>query len=236
MNIVMPAAGLGTRMHSGVPKHLIPIHGIPMFHHALMTFHPDIYALGDVHVIVREEHVSATQELLPDARIQVHGIPSLTTGPAMTLMMLRHIIDNEDALLTLNCDQIFHWDGQHRIHAMMSWDAGVFVTPSTSPSCSYVQMDDAGCAMQFAEKKVISPWALTGVHYWKHGCDFVASCRAMVDAKELVNNEHYISMTYNYLLHRRCIHPIIIPEHETILVGTHQELQRYASQTINGIS
>ncbi len=86
--------------------------------------------------------------------------------------------------------------------------------------------------MQFAEKQVISHLALSGVHYWNHGKDFISSCKKMLADDVRVNNEHYISMTYNYLLDDVCVGVVETPAEEITLLGTEQELLAYESRTI----
>ena len=229
MNIIMPMAGLGSRMNRDIPKHLIPVNHRPMFLEALHTFHPD-WMQHQVVLVMREEHLEATRPFLTD-NMNVVVTQHVTSGPAATVLLAEHYI-TDDALFTLNCDQVFMWNGASRISEMMHLQAGVFVFPSMDAKCSFVQLNDAGCAMQFAEKQVISNLALSGVHYWKHGTDFIRSCKNMMADDVRVNNEHYISMTYNYLLDEMCVGVVKTPVEEITLLGTEQELLTYESRTI----
>jgi dTDP-glucose pyrophosphorylase len=229
MNIIMPMAGLGSRMNRNIPKHLTSVNHRPMFLEALHTFHPD-WQQHQVVLVMREEHLEMTRPFLTD-NMNVVTTQHITTGPAATTLLAAPYI-NDDALFTLNCDQVFTWDGASRIADMMHLQAGVFVFASMDAKCSFVQVNDAGCAVQFAEKQVISHLALSGVHYWKHGKDFISSCKKMMADDVRVNNEHYISMTYNYLLDDVCVGVVETPAEEITLLGTEQELLAYESRTI----
>lgn len=232
MNIVMPMAGLGRRMNSTTPKHLITIQNQPLFLLALTSFCPHIWNLEvNIIFVVQEQHLAATQQHIQHRNVQWVTVNGVTTGPAATVLAARHLIDTEHPLFTLNCDQVFHWDATQRLHQMQQHPAGVFVFPSQDPKCSYVQIQD-GCAVKFAEKQVISPWALNGVHYWGEGRWFVRSCDMMMQQDVRVNNEHYISMTYNHLVDDVCVNAVVLTPEETELVGTEQELQQYASKKI----
>lgn len=232
MNIVMPMAGLGTRMNSQVPKHLITIQGVPLFLKALNTFWPTIWQHAvNIIFVVQEQHLAASQQHIQDQNVQWVTVNGVTSGPAATVMAARHLIDNKHPLFTLNCDQVFHWDAPRRLHQMTQHAAGVFVFPSQDAKCSYVRME-GDCAVEFAEKQVISPWALTGVHYWREGRWFVKSCEQMMQQDVRVRGEHYISMTYNHLVQDVCVGVVHVDEQETQLVGTEQELLQYASKKI----
>jgi len=228
MNIVMPMAGLGTRMNSNTPKHLIPVAGQPMFLQALQTFLP----AGDHQYIfvVREEHLEMTQPWAEHLNVKWVTVPGVTSGPAATVWAARHQIDADEPMVTLNCDQMFHWDGTTRLKQAAKYSAAVFTFSSTNPKCSYVHQEQ-GCAVKFAEKQVISSQALTGVHYWSRGEHFLTSCEQMMQDDVRVNNEYYISMTYNYLVPSMCVGVVETRPDETILIGTEQELHDYERST-----
>jgi len=230
MNIIMPMAGLGSRMNRNIPKHLIPVNGHPMFLEALQTFHPD-WMHHQIVLVMREEHLEMTRPFLTD-NMKVVVTQHITTGPAATALLAEPYI-TDDVLFTLNCDQVFIWDGASRVADMMHLQAGVFVFPSMDVKCSFVKVDDTGCAVEFAEKQVISNLALAGVHYWKNGMDFINSCKQMLADDVRVNNEHYISITYNYLIDKMCVGINKVSTSEIVLLGTEQELNEYESSKIN---
>lgn len=237
MNIIMPMAGLGTRMNSTMPKHLIPVNGKPMFLQALYSFFPDAWddiTFGHITLtfVVRNEHIRETREYIDHENINWVGLKNVTTGPAATVWEARKHIQPDEPLLTLNCDQMFIWNSRKRLAEISKYPAGVFTFPSSDPKCSFVKMDD-GCAMEFAEKKVISNHALTGVHYWSQGQYFLDSCEQMLQDDVRVNNEHYISMSYNYLIPKMCVGIVETAPEETILIGTEQELRNYESSQTN---
>lgn len=235
MNIVMPMAGMGTRMNSITPKHLIPVNGTPMFLQALYSFHPNIWdevVMGNINLtfVVRAEHIRDTREHIDHPNINWAVLKNITSGPAATVWEARKYIVPDEPMVTLNCDQMFRWDGRKRLGEAAKYSAAVFTFPSTDPKCSYVKQEQ-GCAVQFAEKQVISSHALTGVHYWSAGQHFLTSCEQMMKDDVRVNGEHYISMTYNYLVPSMCVGVVETSPDETILIGTEQELRDYESST-----
>ncbi len=215
-------------MNSETPKHLIPVHGHPMFLQALHTFLPA--ADCQYIFVVREQHLAITQPWAEHLNAKWVTVPGVTSGPAATVWAARHQIDADEPMVTLNCDQMFRWDGKKRLAEAARYSAAVFTFPSTNPKCSYVQQQQ-GCAVKFAEKQVISSHALTGVHYWSRGEQFLTSCEQMMQDDVRVNNEHYISMTYNYLVPSMCVGVVETHPDETILIGTEQELRDYERST-----
>jgi dTDP-glucose pyrophosphorylase len=82
------------------------------------------------------------------------------------------------------------------------------------------------------EKNVISDTALTGIHYWKHGRDFVRSAKKMI-AKNITsaNGEYYIGPTFNELIldnYKVGIH--MISKEAINFVGTPEDLEIYENR------
>ena len=67
-----------------------------------------------------------------------------------------------------------------------------------SEDWSYAKVDEVGCVMEVAEKKVISNHATAGYYYWSKGSDFVKYAEEMIEADDRVNNEFYVAPVYNY--------------------------------------
>ena len=63
-----------------------------------------------------------------------------------------------------------------------------------------IKVDEDGLGLELAEKKPISNLALIGLHYWKHGKDFVVSAEELISRGNKSGNEYYIAPTYNILI------------------------------------
>ena len=226
MNIVIPLAGAGSRFsktHS-MPKPLIPVDGKLMIQRAIESLGFD----GIYHFVVRDD------EYLPQTTWAIKQcvdpimvkIDHLTEGPASSALLLREYI-NDDELIIANCDQIMKWDCEKALDEMRKYDGAVVTINSSDPKHSYVRVKE-GIAVEFAEKKVISNTALTGIHYWKNGQDFVSSADQMIAENNRTRNEFYIAPTYNYM--KKPIGVYMVTDKEYYPIGTPSDLEAYESR------
>ena len=78
------------------------------------------------------------------------------------------------------------------------------------------------------EKQVISDIALTGIHYWKRGSDFVASAKQLIADDNRSLNEFYISTTYNYLIEKGLkVGHHMLDDSGISFIGTPEDLDIY---------
>ena len=94
-------------------------------------------------------------------------------------MLTQEQIDNDEELIIANCDQVMHWDVVNVLEELRQYDAGLVTINSNEPKHSYAKVEN-GLVTEVVEKKVISDIALTGIHYWKRGSDFVASAKQLI--------------------------------------------------------
>jgi dTDP-glucose pyrophosphorylase len=232
MNIVIPMAGLGSRLPPstyGTIKPLIPINGTPMINLVV-----DSLALKGHHIFIyREDEYSAE---LKKTLHQINGqftiisLEELTRGPAETCLAAQNLIDNDEELVIANADQIMWWKSEPFLNAAQtSYLDGVVVTyTSTAERNSYARLDREGFVSEIREKRVISSIALSGIHYWRRGKDFVSSAKKMIDEGNQEHGEFYVGPTYNYLIERGCkIGTYHIPEYQHNPVGVPEDLDRY---------
>ena len=203
VNIVIPMAGLGSRFPRDkfyLPKPLIDVNGKPMIQRAIESLDID----GQYHFILRnDEFLSITKDVI--GKIVKDPIfvtvDQTTEGPACSVLLLKDYINNDDELVTANCDQIMDWSSKLFFHNVRLYDGAVVTYYSDTDKNSYVKLDRTGRAIRFAEKEVISNISLNGIHYWKQGKDFVVTAEQMIAANDRApNGEFYISMTYNYMV------------------------------------
>lgn len=235
-------AGLGSRFEEAgykLPKPLIDMHGIPMIQCAVESLGIEgqyiflIYNYPDTQVKLQLEN--KLKEIKPNCQIIL--VKERTEGASCTALLAKEHINNDSPLIITNCDQIMHWNEKsftNHINNHSNLDGIVVTYRAETNKNSYIKLNEEGFALEVAEKKVIGPDSLNGIHYWKHGYDFVNSAEEMISANERVNNEFYIAPTYNYLIKKgKKIGVYRIANNEHWAVGTPEDLTNYLNNHDN---
>ena len=195
-------AGLGSRFKEAgyvFPKPLVEVNGKPMIQAVVESLGVN----AKYTYIVQKEHyekysLSYLLNLItPDCNIvQVDGI---TEGAAVTCLLAKAYIDNDNPLIMANSDQIVEWNSRQFIYDLMTKnaDGGIATFKSTHPKWSYARVDGSGLVVEVAEKKPISDIATVGIYYWKHGSDFVKYAEEMISKNIRTNNEFYVCPVFN---------------------------------------
>ena len=236
MNILIPAVGKGSRFKGSkytAPKPMINVDNKPM----LIASAKSLGFKGTYIFLIREgeyraELVTEIHREFPRAKIGV--VSHDTEGAADTALIAEHLINTEEELVIANCDQIMNWDHWNTdiaIKQLRKFDAGIVTIDSNDTKHSYAQVDNNFVTM-VAEKECISTHALTGIHYWKHGYDFVESAKSMIsNGRRAQDGEYYIGPTYNELINsgkKVGIHQIV---NDAIhFIGTPDDLEKYESR------
>jgi len=235
MNIIIPMAGEGVRFKEAgytEPKPLIRVLGVPMIQAAVESLDLE----GNWIFIVRTEQEELC-DLLHFIRpgCKVIQVDHLTEGPACTVLLARKFIDNNEPLITANVDQIMNWEGQlfQTFTSLMNFDGVVVTYTAYTKKNSYAGVDETGCITRIVEKEVISQYSLNGIHYWRHGSDFVRSADRMIAANRRTNGEFYIGPTYNELIHEgKTIVPYHIENNQHWAIGTPEDLKKYEDSQV----
>tara|TARA_R110000824_G_scaffold139748_2_gene305125 strand:+ start:167 stop:883 length:717 start_codon:yes stop_codon:yes gene_type:complete len=206
MTFLIPCAGLGTRFHSNIPKPLIEVWGgRPMLELVLDNLrqqedHRFICCILKEH----ELKFNLSQEIKKFAPyVEIHIIEKLSDGPASTCYDAKGLVDENDELIIINCDQIiedFNIGRFLRFCHAHDYDGVLGTFFSRSPKNSYVKLDDKGLVVEAQEKKVLSEYATNGLHYWKRARYFFESYAAMAKKNCRTLNEFYVAPSYNYLI------------------------------------
>jgi NDP-sugar pyrophosphorylase family protein len=145
-----------------------------------------------------------------DKHCKIIKIDYLTDGPAKTAFLAKTYLQNDENLIITNCDQYTEWQSKEFLEfvKMANLDGCVTTYPyrgikigEKSPY-SFIKVDENDRAICLDEKTAISNIALNGIHYWKRGQDFLNSGNDMFQANDRVNNEFYISKSFNYMIKR----------------------------------
>jgi len=231
INIVIPAAGLGSRFANAgyaFPKPLIEVNGKPMIQLVV-----DNLAIGGHFIfIVQEKHHDQYNlnyllgALAPGCDIvKARG---LTEGAACTILLAKDHINNDDPLLIANSDQLLDWDPRQFVYASMSdgVDGCISTFTSVHPKFSFVRTNEQGYVVEVAEKKVISNQATTGVYFWRRGADFVKYAEQMIAKGKRVNNEFYTCPVYEEAIEDG-FKIKTVPVNKFHCLGTPQDLDTY---------
>ena len=228
-------AGLGSRFSKNgikTPKPLIEVNGKTLIEHSVES----LGISGRYIFITRKydeseynEKLSAILKKLDPSSVEIQ-IDKVTSGCSETCLYAKHLIDNDDELIITNCDQLMNWDANSFMESVSPSyvDGAVVLFKSKDPKNSFAEVID-GVVSNIVEKNPISDNALVGIHYWKHGEDFVASSENLLSHFRVSGlPECYISETYNYLIKDgRCILPFFIPKNSYIPLGTPEDVSIY---------
>jgi len=232
MNILIPMAGLGSRFSNNgvlVPKPLIRVNGKTLIEHSVES----LGIKGQYIFVTRKyedtnynkELTSILKKISSDC-IEIQ-IDSVTSGASETALYAKNLIDNDEELIISNCDQLLYWDHNNFIETAknLNADGSVLLFKSKDSKNSFAEINEDKI-INIVEKRAISDNALVGVHYWKHGKDFVESALNLLE--QFRSNglpECYISETYNFLIAKnKKISPYFISKNSYIPLGTPEDI------------
>lgn len=213
LHIIMPMAGEGSRFRDAgwtTPKPLIELDGKPLFVRAIESVRvegaPMKYSL-----IVRQEHIdkydlaNSIKAILPDAMI--YSVLKTTRGAVETCLMAEAGIDDDDAVVVMDCDLEFDSKEYRGIIARALETPGQEATggalvsfESDQPKYSYALLGEDGLVKRTAEKEVISNHALCGAYFFASGREFKQVAHRLLNEPVMLKPEFYVSLLYNYLL------------------------------------
>ena len=242
LHIIMPMAGEGTRFSKAgwtTPKPLIELRGVPLFRRAI-----DSVAIEGVEMkysfIVRQEHIDKQnidkliKEIQPDAN--VFSVLKTTRGAVETCLVAESAIDDEDAVVVMDCDLEFRSERYNELVANAlsvsadEADGGALVSfESDNPRYSYALVDDEGRVLRTAEKDPISTHALCGAYFFGSGKDFKRIAHQLLEDGTHGKAEFYVSLLYNYLLDEGKVIRLATME-EYYSYGTPEELLFYSKK------
>lgn len=207
LNIVIPMAGRGSRFSEAgykEPKFLIPIFDKTMIEVVVSNLTPKrehkfIFVCQKEHI----EKYDLKNKLSKLAEnIEIIGICGITEGQVCTVLNAVDFINNEEALMTANCDQYIDFDIDDYLDYMdyKKYDGLIMTMTSKDEKWSYAKIDANGIVTETAEKKVISNEATVGIYNFRHGKYLVNAANKMILDNIRVNGEFYTCPVYNYLI------------------------------------
>ena len=232
LHIIMPMAGEGSRfLKEGwtTPKPLIVLHGMPLFMRAIGSVFIEGVSMK-YSFIVRQEHIDRfhideqIRAIIPEANI--FSVTKTTRGAVETCLMAESAIDEEDAVMVMDCDLEFRskvfMKGITEILQQPSAEAngGMLISfESTEPRYSYAEVDDNMVVKRTAEKEVISSHALCGAYFFSSAKGFLKAAHRLMNEPVFTKPEYYVSLLYNYLL----------ADGEKVMLATMEEYYSYGT-------
>ena len=219
LHFIMPMAGFGTRTSDKytVPKPLIEVYDKCLFEYALdglkeissysMSCHPKIT------MIVRDDMFDEYDEYVVYNKIwgdykypqefNIVKIDKPTRGSLETVMKAKHLIDDTDICIVLDCDLWFKSNDLinilFRIDEQEDIDGFLLSFESDKPIYSYASITNNNYVTRTAEKQVISNHALAGVYGFASGKIFKQYAEYLLN-RPSDYNEYYVSAIYNYMI------------------------------------
>ena len=237
LHIIMPMAGEGSRFRNAgwtTPKPLIELDGKPLFVRAIESVKingaPMKYSL-----IVRQEHIDehhideSIKEILPEAMI--YSVEKTTRGAVETCLMAEKGIDDNDAVVVMDCDLEFRSEAYRKIieealHDNSARGGALVSFESNLPKYSYAEIDTNSNVIRTAEKEVISSHALCGAYFFASGKEFKEVAHQLLNEPVMLKPEFYVSLLFNYLLKKGDVVKLA-PMGLYRSYGTPEELQQY---------
>ena len=225
-------AGLGSRFKNVGYKNikpLIKVNGKTFIEWSVETLGID----GQYIFVILEEHRELLEAHLKSIKNDciICSVPKLTNGAAETCLIAKDYINNDSPLIITNSDQILEWDYTKYLEFIKNTnpDGNVVTIDSNCNKSSYIKLDDNGNGVELAEKKVISNNALIGIHYWKKGRYFIESTEELINKDIRMNNEYYVSLTYNMLINKglRITSYKLDKDEKYLSIGTPEQLYEY---------
>ncbi|MCT7592486.1 glycosyltransferase family 2 protein [Aliarcobacter butzleri] len=239
MNIVIPMAGQGSRFAKAgyeKPKPFIDVDGKPMIVRVLENLaYPDARYI----LIARREHMDKEKELVTQIEKEFNAIfipiDKLTEGTACTVLYARKYINNEEALLIANSDQIVDMNIADFIddckNRNLDGSILTFIDKHQDPKWSFAKLDENNLVTEVKEKVVISEFATVGIYLYSKGKEFVDASVDMIIENDRVNNEFYTCPTYNYAIKEGSKIGIYNIEFEQMHgIGTPEDLNIYLKE------
>jgi len=207
LNILIPMAGLGKRFektHPNTPKPFIDIKGKSMLSRVIENLKDNRARF----IFISQEEIFKNEKfknIIKNENIEYKTViaPNKTDGPACSCLLAKDLIDNDDPLIVVNCDQIiidFNLNNLLKFVDFNNADGVIGVFHSTSSKNSYVKLGDDLRIQEIKEKIVISNIATNGLHFWKSGKFFIKSAEEMLSQNDRYSDEFYVAPSYNYLI------------------------------------
>ena len=202
LNILIPMAGAGSRFEQAgytFPKPLIDVNGDPMIKLVSDNLNMEANFIYIVQKSHNEKYNLKTLLNLISPNCTIVEVEGVTEGAAVTTLLAKEFINNDQPLIMANSDQFLEWDSNEFMYKMneTNSDGGIVTFTATHPKWSFAKLNEKGLVSEVAEKNPISDIATVGVYFWKKGSDYVKYAEQMIEKNIRTNNEFYVCPVFN---------------------------------------
>lgn len=202
LNILIPMAGAGSRFEQAgysFPKPLIDVKGDPMIKLVSDNLNMEANFIYIVQKSHNEKYNLKTLLNLISPNCKIVEVDGVTEGAAVTTLLAKEFINNDQPLIMANSDQFLEWDSNEFMYKMneTNSDGGIVTFSATHPKWSFAKVNGNGLVTEVAEKNPISDIATVGVYFWKKGSDYVKYAEQMIEKNIRTNNEFYVCPVFN---------------------------------------
>ena len=219
MQIIIPMSGLGQRfVNAGysTPKPLIIVDDLPIIQHVINLFPNET----NISFICNDDHLANTnmrkilKTICPSCNIYEVSVKE-RQGPVHAVSLIYDTINNEDEVIVSYCDYGTDWDYEHFLKDTRERNAdgaiacykGFHPHMLGTDNYAFLKETEYGSRWmeQIQEKKPftddkMSEYASNGTYYFKSGAIMKQYFKKLMDLKQKVNNEYYVSMVYNLMV------------------------------------
>lgn len=244
VQLVIPMSGVGRRfVDAGYvdPKPLIVVDGKPIIQHVVELFDsPD-----DVIFICNELHLRDTdmrgilESISPNCKIL--SVPNENRkGPVDAVNQVAEYIDDDREVIVSYCDYSTSWNYTSFLRETREADSDGAIACYTgfhphmlgSDNYAFIKMEGSR-AVAVQEKKPftnnkMSELASNGTYYFKSGSILKKYFRELVDLKDSINGEYYVSLVYNLLIKDKLLVTTFLID-KMLQWGTPYDLENYRS-------
>jgi len=206
LNLVIPAAGLGSRFRAignATPKPLIDICGLPMIAWVVGNF--ELNPEDEIWVISQKQDAlpARLDELFSKLGNKVHfiEIEGLTDGAATTLQIALDQLPPHEPVICANSDQYVSANLEEFVGSVRSGfaDGQILTMEAEGNKWSYVERNPSGEIIRVVEKIEVSNEATVGIYGWKSAAVASGSIAKMKSDQFKVNGEYYVAPSYTYI-------------------------------------
>tara|TARA_Y100001936_G_scaffold227826_1_gene248487 strand:+ start:8546 stop:9622 length:1077 start_codon:yes stop_codon:yes gene_type:complete len=238
--IIIPMAGEGKRFkNEGIkkPKFMVEVKNKTLFEWSLAGLPTDISK--KIIFICLDEHEkefkvgkfikNIMEKKYPKLKYEIIYINKITGGQVETVLHAKHLIRPESSIMIFNIDTHFISSRlKSKVLTMKNRniDGLLGCFESDDDNLSFVKLNKTGFVEEVKEKEMISEYASTGLYIFTNAEEFFEAGKQMIENKNKVKNEYYVSEIYNILLKSDKKFEIDIAE-EFFPLGTPDDLKKF---------
>ncbi|MGL4183655.1 MAG: sugar phosphate nucleotidyltransferase [Metamycoplasmataceae bacterium] len=244
LNVIIPAAGMGSRFYNSEFKALKPFIKFSdktMLEWVLEGFKSKKYNIKYYIILnskTEEEYPEDILKMKNNYNVDFLFINLLTEGPTTTALFLYDVLNSDTPTMIANCDQIVDIDFDDYLEQHFSSNADgsmlIFEEKEKSSKWSYVELDSNNFIKSVRVKDPFSSFAVVGWYFYSKGKYFLKSATYQIINQDKANNEYFCCPTFNYLISwNKKVKGIIIKNNQMHGVGVPDDLRKYLKNITN---